>query len=104
MGLFGQARDLYKLQKQAKQVKQELKNLHIEAEVNGILVVMSAEQEVQEIKIPESLLAPEKAQELQRSLKEVLNKAIKKAQEVAAERMRDLMGQMGMDLPGAGAA
>ncbi len=101
MGLFGQARDLYKLQKQAKQVKQELQNLHIEAETNGIVIVINAEQEVQEVRIPAEFFTPERATELQKSLKEALNKAIKKAQEVAAERMRGLMGQMGMDLPGA---
>jgi DNA-binding protein YbaB len=100
MGLFGQAKDLYKLQKQAKKIKKELKNLHIEAEVNGIVITITAEQEVVDIKIPEEMLTPEKAAELQKNLIEAFNKAIKKAQEVAAERMRGLMGDMGMDLPG----
>lgn len=100
MGLFGQAKDLYKLQKQAKKIKKELKNLHIEAEVNGIVITITAEQKVVDIKIPEEMLAPEKAAELQKSMIEAFNKAIEKAQEVAAERMRGLMGDMGMDLPG----
>ena len=36
-----------------------------------------------------------------RFLKEA-NKAVKKSQEIAAERMRDVMGDMGLNLPGMG--
>ena len=95
MNLFGQAKDLYKLQKQAKKIKKDLKNLHIEAEVNGIVVVISGEQEVVEVRIPENFEG-----ELQKDLVAAFNKAIKKSQEVAAERMRDMMGGMGLNLPG----
>lgn len=99
MGLFGQAKDLYKLQKKAKQIKEQLKNLHIEAEVEGVKVVINAEQEVQEVTINEELLKPEHKEKLEQILKTVMNKAIKKAQEVAAEQMRDMMGDLGMNLP-----
>lgn len=102
MGLFGQAKDLYKLQKKAKQIKEELKNLHIEAEVEGVKVIINAEQEVQDVSIPEEMMKPENTEKLQNALKTVFNKAIKKAQEVAAERMRDMMGDLGLGgMPGA---
>lgn len=101
MGMFGQAKDLYKLQKKAKQIKETLKNLHIEAEVEGVKVVINAEQEVQEVSISEELMLPENKEKLEGILKTVFNKAIKKAQEVAAEHMRDMMGDLGMNLPGA---
>lgn len=100
MGLFGQAKDMYKLQKKAKQIKEDLKNLHIEAEVEGVKVVINAEQDVQDVFIPEDLLKPENQEKLQNILLTVFNKAIKKAQEVAAERMRDMMGDLGMNMPG----
>ena len=100
MGLFGQAKDLYKLQKKAKQIKEQLKNLHIEAEVEGVKVVINAEQEVQEVSVSEELLKPENKEKLEQILKTVINKAVKKAQEVAAEQMRDMMGDLGMNLPG----
>ncbi|MEK9159197.1 MAG: YbaB/EbfC family nucleoid-associated protein [Patescibacteria group bacterium] len=100
MGLFGQAKDLYKLQKKAKQIKEELKNLHIEAEVNGIAVVINGEQEVVEVRIPPEMLTPENVTKLQETLLTVFNKAIKKSQEVAAEKMRGMMGDLGMDMPG----
>jgi DNA-binding protein YbaB len=102
MGLFGQAKDLYKLQKKAKQIKEELKNLHIEAEVEGVKVIINAEQEVQDVMIAEEMMKPENLIKLQTTLKTVFNKAIKKSQEVAAERMRDMMGDLGMNLPGEG--
>ena len=63
-------------------------------------VVMNAEQDVQDVFIPEDLLNPENQEKLQNILLTVFNKAIKKAQEVAAERMRDMMGDLGMNMPG----
>ncbi len=100
MGIFGQAKDLYKLQKEAKKVKSELKNLHIEAEVDGIVVTVSAEMEVIDVKLDEKWLAADKKDEVQKKLQEAINKGLKKAQEVAAEKMQALMGGLGMDLPG----
>jgi len=99
MNLFGQAKDLYKLQKKAKDIKKKLKNLHIEAESNGIVVVISAEQEIIDVRVSEEMMKPENQKKLQDSLKEAFNKAVKKSQEVAAHEMKDLMGGMGMDLP-----
>ena len=101
MGIFGQARDLYRLQKQAKQIKKDLEGLHIEAEIKGVKVVINGQQEVVDVNISEEWLSAEKNKELNKLLVEVFNKAIKKAQEVAAERMRGIMGDMGMNLPGA---
>ncbi|OGJ43474.1 hypothetical protein A3J23_02840 [Candidatus Peregrinibacteria bacterium RIFCSPLOWO2_02_FULL_48_14] len=103
MGLFGQAKDLYKLQKQAKKIKEELRNLHIEAEGEGVVVIINGEQEVVEVRISEEAMKPENQSKLQTILLTVFNKAIKKSQEVAAERMRGMMGDLGMDLPGLGA-
>lgn len=100
MGMFGQAKDLYKLQKEAKRIKNELKNLHIEAEVDGIVVTASAEMEIIDVKIDEKWLTEDKQSEVQSKLKEAINKALKKAQDVAAEKMQGLMG--GMGLPGLG--
>lgn len=96
MGLFGDAKDLYKLQKQAKKIKSELKNLHIEAETEGIIVTITGEQEVLDVKIPETMLTSENKAALEKSLIKAFNKGVKKAQEVAAERMRGMMNFPGM--------
>lgn len=105
MGLFGQAKDLYKMQKQAKAIKAKLKNMHIEAEVNGVKVTINGEQEVVSTEILDAeLLNGDNKAKLEEALKTAFNKAIKKSQEVAANEMRDLMGGLGMDLPNLGEA
>ncbi len=101
MSLFGQAKDMYQLQKKAKQIKKDLANLHIEAEVEGIIVVISGEQEVVDVKIPEEMLKPENQVRLQKAMILAFNKGVKKSQEIAAEKMRDVMGGLGLNMPGA---
>lgn len=94
---FSQAKDLYRLQRDAKRVKKELKNIHVEAESQGVKVIVSGEQEIVDI-----IIAPEVPRErIADLLKDALNRAMKKAQLVSAERMKDIMGQMGLEMPGA---
>lgn len=88
--MFDKAKELYKLQKQAREIKKKLKNTHIEAEHEGIVVIIDGEQEIIEIKISEDCLENKKS--LEENLKKCLNKAIKKAQQVGAEMMKDVMG------------
>lgn len=95
MTSFKQAKDMFKLQKQAKQIKKELKNIHIEAEAEGVVVNVNAEQEIISIEIPESI----DRSRLPALLKDALNRAMKKAQIVAAEKMQVVMSQMGMGAP-----
>ena len=94
--MFEKAKDLYKLQKQARQIKKELKNTHIEAEQEGVTVTINGEQEVISVKITDEAMANKKA--LEENLTKALNKAIKKSQQIGAELMKDVMG----DLPGMG--
>jgi len=96
--MFDKAKDLYKLQKQARQIKKQLKNTHIEAEHEGITVVINGEQEVVEVKIGEEAILDKKR--LEENLEKCLNKAIKKSQQVGAEMMKDVMGDL--NIPGMG--
>ena len=91
--MLQKAKDMYALQKKAKQIKKDLKNTHIEAEVDGVIVVIDGEQEVLSISIPDSALSNGK--KLGETLVKCLNKGIKKSQQVAAEEMKDVMGNMG---------
>lgn len=100
MGIFGQAKDMYQLQKKAKEIKKQLANLHIEAEFEGVIITINGEQEVIDLKINEELLKPENKTKLENALKTAFNKAIKKSQEIASEKMRGVMGDLGMNLPG----
>jgi DNA-binding protein YbaB len=92
MPSFSQIKDMYKLQREAKRVKKELKNIHVEAEASGVKVVVSAEQEVVSVEIAENV---ERSQ-IPALLKDALNRAMSKAKIVAAEKMQVIMGQMGM--------
>jgi len=93
MGFFDQAKDMYKLQKQAKQIKKDLKKVHIEAETDGIVVVVDGEQNFIDVKIPEALSGD--LNRISKAFVESANKAIKKSQTIAAEKMKDVMGGLG---------
>ena len=93
MGFMDKAKDLYKLQKQAKQIKNELKNIHIEAETDGVAVTVDGEQHFLEVKISENMLGD--ANKLSKAFIDASNKAIKKSQLVGAEKMKSVMGGLG---------
>ncbi|MFA5843119.1 MAG: YbaB/EbfC family nucleoid-associated protein [Candidatus Gracilibacteria bacterium] len=98
MSMLGKMKDMYQLQKQAKEIKKKLKNIHIEAEENGVTVVLTAEQEMISVKISEE--AMQNREKLEKSVMNAMQKALKKSQEIASANMKEVMGQMGMDLPG----
>lgn len=93
-----QMKDLYKLQKQAKEIKKKLQNIHIEAEEEGVKITINGEQEPISVEISEDSLSDKK--KLETSILNALKKGLKKSQEIAAVNMKDVMGQMGMNLPG----
>jgi len=94
MGMFDKAKDMYKLQKQAKEVKKKLENIHIEAEQDDVKITIDGQQNVISVSIGESIL--NKKEDLENALKKAFNKAIKKSQEIAAAEMKDVMGSMGL--------
>ena len=94
--MFKQMKDMYKMQKEAKAIKKELAQIHVEAEVDGVVVLVSAEQELISVNIPDELMGVENKAKLQKAIVEATKKATKKAQEIAAEKMKGIMGQMGM--------
>jgi len=96
--MLDKAKDLYKLQKQARQIKKQLKNTHIEAEHEGVTVTINGEQEVVKVEIADHAL--ENKSKMQDNLVTALNKAIKKSQQIGAEMMKDVMGDM--NFPGLG--
>jgi len=98
--MFGKMKDVYKLQKEAKRIKAKLKKTHIEAEVEGITIIINGEQEVISVTISdEAIQNPKKMQE---NLVKAFNKAIKKSQQVGADEMKEVMGDMGLNMPGMG--
>lgn len=100
--MFDKAKQLYQLQKKAKEVQKELRNTEIEAKsTDGLLgVVFSADQKIKEVKINESLLSVERKKELEEKLVRVISEGLSRVQAVAAEKTKGLMGEMGINLPG----
>ncbi len=88
---FKQLGDLKRMRDQAIQMQKQLQQEVIEIEENGIRVVMTGDQKVVTVTIDG---------EYQDRLVDVLNKAIKKSQQVAAKKLQEmsggLKGMMGM--------
>jgi len=83
---------MFRLQRDAKRLKKELRNIHVEAESSGVKVVVSAEQTVLAIEIDPAV----DRSAIPSLLVDALNRAMKKAQVVSSEKMQSIMGDMGL--------
>lgn len=93
--MMGQIKDLMKLQAQAKQIKKKLENIHIEAEEGGVTVVIDGNLEIISVSISDDAWSKGK-RHVEESTKTATKKGLKKAQEVAASNMQDVLGSMGL--------
>jgi len=78
--------DLNQLRKQAKQMQDELSAEEITIEEGDILVVISGDQKIKQFSV-QGITSDEAV--------EVLNKAIKKSQELAAKKLQEMTGGLG---------
>lgn len=92
--MFDKAKNMYKIQKQAKEMKSKLKNTHIEAEQDGITLTINGEQEVISVVITDEAMGDKKR--LENSIEKCFNKAVKKSQQIGAEMYKQIMGDMNM--------
>ncbi len=97
---FGQMKEMYALQKKAKQLQKELKEMEIEAKSAGgeVTVVVSGEMKLLSIEINSEFLSDDKKVTLQKAIVEATNQAMARAQNESATRMQPLL--KGMNLPG----
>lgn len=95
---FGQMKELYQLQKKAKQVQKELKDLEIEAKSSdgSVAVVVSGEMKLVSVELTDEILSNRSL--LQKQLVETTNQAMARAQSESASRMQPLLKDM--NLPG----
>ncbi len=89
-----QMKKLMQLQKKAKKIQNQLANTHIEADEGDLTVIVNGKQEIVDIKIGESALANPK--KLSQDLVKAANKGLKKSQEIAAQEMKEVMGDLGI--------
>lgn len=83
------------MQQEAKKMQKKLKSIHIEAEDGGVTVTMDATMEIVDIQFNDEAWGKGPGH-VRSSLKLAMQKATKKAQEVASTNMKDIMGAMGM--------
>ena len=96
---FKQAQELMKLQQQAQKIQEELSNTHIEAELDGVVVTIDGQLKVVSTVIEDVSILRDQAK-LEKAITGAVNKGMKKAQEIAADRMKGVMSQMGLNMPG----
>jgi DNA-binding protein YbaB len=83
---FGQISEMKKMRDQAMTMQRELQGEIVEVNKRGVFVRMSGEQKIVEIK------SNGKSDD---DIREAINEAVKKSQEVAAKKMQSMMGGMG---------
>lgn len=102
--MFDKVKDLYKLKQQASALQKELGQTIVEAMSPDdlIKVEISADIKIRLVWIDSSYLVPEKKEQLELQLKNVIASALAQAQQVAANKMKEmggldsLLGGMGM--------
>lgn len=83
--------DLNQLRKHAKQMQQELSEEEIRIEEGDILVVISGDQKIKQLSV-QGISSPE--------VIDILNRAIKQSQELAAKKLQAMTGGLGGMLGG----
>lgn len=96
MGILDQG----KMMMEARRIQKELRNTKIEVEkADGkIKVVLNGEQKVEDIIIDAEILSPDNELLIKNSLRDAFSEAIRKSQQVAAEKMKDIAGDL--NIPG----
>jgi len=89
---------LFEMQKKMQEVKRELENTNFDIQSpDGLIkITMNGAQEVKEVVLKDIPGESEKAR-LESALKDTFNRAIKRSQELAAQKMKDVTG---FNIPG----
>lgn len=97
MGFLDQGKMLLK----ARQVQKELKNTEIEAKSNDgmVSVVVNAEMHLKKIILSDNFSSSDK-RSLEQVLERTISEALSRAQAVAAEKTKEMMKDMNLNLPG----
>jgi len=100
--MLDKMKQLYQLQKKAKEIQKNLRNIEIEAKSsNGLVtVVYNGEQKMVSIDLDQSLLGPDHKQQLEQTIVRVVAEAQSRAQAIATEKTKGVMKEMGMNIPG----
>lgn len=91
--MMDQMKMVAKLKKAQSELKKEL--VEVEAGDGAVVVQVNGEMKIVDVKIDPSLVDLEDIKELEGYIKEAVREATQAAQELAAEKMKPLMGGLG---------
>jgi len=83
---LGQLGELKKMRDQAMQIQRQLAAEEITIEKKGILIVISGDQKIREIRTNGKS---------DKDIAEAVNEAVKKSQEIAAKKLQEMSGGLG---------
>jgi len=83
---LSQLGDLKKMRDQAMQIQKELQSEEVNVEKNGVEILITGDQKIKEIKVNGKS---------DNDVKEAVNEAIKKSQEIAARKLSQMQGGLG---------
>jgi len=90
--MLDKMKQLMEMKKQADRIKKELDASHVESdEGRGIKITINGSQTFQSIEIDESLISSGDKKKLESEMLRSVNAAIRKSQNVAAEKMKAVM-------------
>ncbi|MCX5696668.1 MAG: YbaB/EbfC family nucleoid-associated protein [Candidatus Omnitrophica bacterium] len=93
--MFDKMKELLDIKKKAEELKRKLEAVTFEiSSIDGLVkITMNGSQEVQDLRIQGDL----EKDSLEKALKDVYNRAIKRSHELAAQKMKEITG---FNLPG----
>jgi DNA-binding YbaB/EbfC family protein len=91
--MFDQAKMLMKIKKAQKELQNEI--IEVEAGEGAVIVRITGEQKIKNIEIDPEQVDIEDIHELERWIETAVKEAISRSQQVAAEKMKPLMGSLG---------
>jgi nucleoid-associated protein EbfC len=96
--MFDKMKQLMDMQRKMQEIKRELENTDFEAaSPDGLIkIIMNGSQEVKTVNIQGDLSSIEK-ENLEKTIKDTYNRAIKRSHEIATQKMKDISG---LNLPG----
>lgn len=93
MAMFDQAKMLMKMKKAQKELANEV--IEVEAGDGAVVIQITGEQKIKKITIDPEQVDLNDIHELERWLESAIKEAISRSQQVAAEKMKPLMGSLG---------
>ena len=92
--MFDKMKQLMEMKKQADRIKRELEIATVESNEGGIKIVINGSQNFKSIEIDAGLIQEDQKGNLEANLLQSVNAAIKKSQELAAQKMKAIMPSM----------